>query len=135
MDCLSYFGVEETLKGSDKWYCCKCKDHVVARKKMEVYQAPDHLIIHLKRFSHSRGMFGSRKINDLIGFPVEGLNMSPYVINKPGQSKVMYDLYAVSNHFGSMGGGHYTAYAKNPLFGKWYDFDDSTVSKIATSSI
>jgi len=26
---------------------------------------------------------------------------------------LLYDLYAVSNHFGGLGGGHYTAYAKN----------------------
>lgn len=32
-------------------------------------------------------------------------------IKKP----VIYDLFAVSNHYGNMTGGHYTAYAKNPL--------------------
>ena len=42
---------------------------------------------------------------------------------------LMYDLYAVSNHFGGMGGGHYTAYAKNNINGKWYDFNDSFVSE------
>lgn len=30
----------------------------------------------------------------------------------------IYDLYAISNHYGGLGGGHYTAYAKNG--GKWY---------------
>jgi len=54
---------EEVLKGDDKWYCGKCKNHVVATKKMEIYSSPDYLIIHLKRFSHTRGMFGGRKIN------------------------------------------------------------------------
>ena len=29
--------------------------------------------------------------------------------------KLIYDLYAVSNHFGGLGGGHYTAYAKNNI--------------------
>jgi ubiquitin C-terminal hydrolase len=38
----------------------------------------------------------------------------------------IYELYAVSNHFGGMGGGHYTAFAKNG--NKWYDFNDSSVS-------
>lgn len=36
-----------------------------------------------------------------------------------------YELYAISNHFGGLGGGHYTAYAKNQ--GEWYEFDDSRV--------
>ena len=26
----------------------------------------------------------------------------------------MYDLYAVSNHFGGLGGGHYTAFVRLP---------------------
>lgn len=30
----------------------------------------------------------------------------------------IYELYAVSNHYGGLGGGHYTAYAKNN--GKWF---------------
>jgi len=28
-------------------------------------------------------------------------------------SKPVYELYAISNHYGGLGGGHYTAYAKN----------------------
>ena len=35
----------------------------------------------------------------------------------------LYDLQAVSNHYGSTGGGHYTAYARNDR--GWYKFDDS----------
>ena len=33
-----------------------------------------------------------------------------------------------------MGFGHYTAYAKNPKDGNWYDFDDSHVSLVRDSS-
>jgi hypothetical protein len=51
-DCLSSFSQEETLSGSDKWYCSKCKEHVHALKKMEIYKTPDFLVIHFKRFSH-----------------------------------------------------------------------------------
>ncbi len=43
----------------------------------------------------------------------------------------MYDLYAVSNHFGNVGYGHYTAYGKNPDNNKWYNFDDSSVSEVS----
>jgi len=41
----------------------------------------------------------------------------------------------VSNHFGNMGFGHYTAYARNPINGKWYEFDDSRVSEVSPASI
>jgi ubiquitin C-terminal hydrolase len=34
-------------------------------------------------------------------------------------------MFAVSNHFGGMGGGYYTAYAKQTDDGRWYCFDDS----------
>lgn len=62
-DCLKTFTMEETLSGADMWYCNKCKDHVQATKKMEVYKTPEILIIHLKRFSHNRAsVFGSRKL-------------------------------------------------------------------------
>jgi hypothetical protein len=44
----------------------------------------------------------------------------------------MYDLYAVSNHYGSLSFGHYTAYCKNPETGIWYDFNDSSVSQLAS---
>ncbi len=121
------------LKGSDRWYCGKCKDHVVATKKMEIYSSPEYLIIHLKRFAHTRGAFGGRKINQMVSFPLEGLDMSKYLID--ATTKSVYNLYAVSNHFGSLNGGHYTAYCQNPLFQKWFDFDDSSVSKLSASDV
>ena len=42
--------------------------------------------------------------------------------------RLLYDLFAVSNHYGSLGFGHYTAYCKDFKTGKWYSFDDSSVS-------
>jgi len=41
--------------------------------------------------------------------------------------KMMYDLIGVINHFGGLGGGHYTAFGKNEVTGQWYEFDDSYV--------
>ena len=135
-DCLNFFMMEETLSGNDKWYCSKCKDHVNAKKKMEVYKAPDYLIVHLKRFSHQRNvMFGSRKLTDFINFPVNALDMSPYVIHKEEGQSYTYDLYAVSNHFGSLGGGHYTAFCKNPVYEKWFNFDDTEVGRASESDV
>ena len=108
------------MKGDEKWYCNKCKEHVVATKRISIYSSPNFLIIHLKRFKHTTGGFftsANKKINTLITFPVEGLDLSKFVL-KGDQS--IYDLYAVSNHYGGLKGGHYTAFARNPVVGKWH---------------
>lgn len=62
--------------------------------------------------------------------------MSPFVISEElkQEHSLMYDLYAVSNHYGSLAFGHYTAYAKNQFTGKWYDFNDSSVSELHSLS-
>lgn len=49
----------------------------------------------------------------------------PFLTSNPN-SKPIYQLYAISNHYGGLGGGHYTAYGKNN--GQWYEFDDSRVN-------
>ena len=45
--------------------------------------------------------------------------------DKANTGKAVYDLYAVSNHYGTMNGGHYTAMCQNPVNKLWYEFDDS----------
>jgi len=104
---------------------------------MELYTTPEYLIIHLKRFSHTRGLMGGgKKVGSLITFPVDGMDLSKYILkNSHKNDKSLYDLYAVSNHFGGLDGGHYTAFCKNPVLGKWYDCDDSSVSRINTGDL
>ncbi len=43
--------------------------------------------------------------NNISTYLLQGLDMTPYVI-QPGHGQAVYDLIAVSNHFGGMGGGH-----------------------------
>ena len=43
-------------------------------------------------------------------------------------------MFAISNHYGSLNGGHYTAYCENPIAKTWYEFDDSSVTKISSSN-
>lgn len=40
-----------------------------------------------------------------------------------------YNLYAVSNHYGDVSGGHYTAFCKAPS-GQWLEFDDDEVMPV-----
>ena len=47
----------------------------------------------------------------------------------------VYDLVGVVNHYGEMGGGHYTADCCNPEDGKWYHYDDEAVHQVATTDL
>jgi len=140
--CLNLFTRKEKLDKDNAWYCNKCKEHKQATKKMEIWKTPDILIMHLKRFKTSRvssiGSYyfssGSKKITELVDFPIKGLDMSSYVLSPENGSNI-YDLYGVVNHYGSLGGGHYTAYAKNKFDGKWHDFNDSRVSDASEREI
>ncbi|KAL4474713.1 hypothetical protein ABPG72_002306 [Tetrahymena utriculariae] len=135
-DCIDAFVKKEQLEKGNEWYCSKCKRHVLASKQMEIYNTPKILIVHLKRFksgnvrNFGRYYFesGGKKINDLIDFPIENLDMTKYVLGSNGKPQI-YDLFAVSQHYGSMGGGHYTACAQNFLNKRWYNFNDSHVSQ------
>uniref|UniRef100_A0A4W4H9U5 Ubiquitin carboxyl-terminal hydrolase 15 n=1 Tax=Electrophorus electricus TaxID=8005 RepID=A0A4W4H9U5_ELEEL len=131
-DCIELFTTKEKLGAEDPWYCPSCKQHQQATKKLDLWSLPPVLVVHLKRFSYSRYM--RDKLDSLVDFPLRDLDMSEFLIN-PNAGPCRYDLIAVSNHYGGMGGGHYTAYAKNKDDGKWYNFDDSIVSPVSEDQI
>uniref|UniRef100_A0A8C8JBF0 Ubiquitin carboxyl-terminal hydrolase n=1 Tax=Oncorhynchus tshawytscha TaxID=74940 RepID=A0A8C8JBF0_ONCTS len=124
-DCIELFTTKEKLGAEDPWYCPNCKEHQQATKKLDLWSLPPVLVVHLKRFSYSRYM--RDKLDSLVDFPLSDMEMSEFLID-PNAGPCRYDLIAVSNHYGGMGGGHYTAYAKNKDDDKWYNFDDSSVS-------
>jgi ubiquitin carboxyl-terminal hydrolase 4/11/15 len=144
-DCLDEFTKEEQLGEDDPWYCPECKKHQQATKKFDLWSVPDVLVVHLKRFSNSRAL--RDKIEAFVDFPIEGLDLTELVqerkIAKQLQDEgvdiaqlkfgdldepLLYDLYAVDEHRGGLGGGHYRAYAFNDVTAQWYQFDDSFVT-------
>nr|XP_048280118.1 ubiquitin carboxyl-terminal hydrolase 4 isoform X3 [Myodes glareolus] len=131
-ECIELFTTMETLGEHDPWYCPTCKKHQQATKKFDLWSLPKILVVHLKRFSYNR--YWRDKLDTVVEFPVRSLNMSEFVCDRSARPYV-YDLIAVSNHYGAMGVGHYTAYAKNRLNGKWYYFDDSNVSLASEDQI
>ncbi|KAI0999589.1 hypothetical protein K3495_g8609 [Podosphaera aphanis] len=126
-DCLNEFGKEEILSEMDTWYCPRCKEHRRASKKFELWMTPDILVMHLKRFSSSARR--RDKLDIRVDFPVEGLDLSSRVVKHNENNEEIYDLFAVDNHWGGLGGGHYTACAKNFFDGEWYEYNDSSVTK------
>lgn len=130
-DCLNLFRSEEKLEKENAWFCAKCKKHQEASKTMEIYKAPHILIVQLKRFkirstNAIMGMIRNGKNDSLVSYPLEGLNLKDFIVGPDNDA--VYDLYAISQHFGNLSSGHYTALCKNQ--NKWYDFDDECVSRI-----
>jgi uncharacterized UBP type Zn finger protein len=127
---LTYFNTVEHLDKGNEWKCGKCKTKVEATKKLSIYYVPKLLIICLSRFSKSDRYYG--KNGEFIDFPIENLDMGKYICG-PDKEHSIYDLFAVSQHYGSTGGGHYTAVCRN-IDGKWYDYDDSSCSGTSPGS-
>ncbi|XP_073425712.1 ubiquitin carboxyl-terminal hydrolase 19 isoform X3 [Dendrobates tinctorius] len=140
--CLNLFTKPEVLAPEEAWYCPKCNQHREASKQLMLWRLPNILIIQLKRFSF-RTFIWRDKINDLVDFPVRGLDLTTFCIGqKEDHQRPIYDLYAVINHYGGMIGGHYTAYARLPNEKNsqrsdvgWRLFDDSTVTTVDESQV
>jgi len=99
-DCLQLYLNGESICG---WHCPRCKRSRDATKKLDIMRLPPYLIIHLKRFSSN----GYKK-NSNVEFSKTDLDMSNF-INGLEHRNWKYCLYGVSNHSGSLDGGHYTA--------------------------
>ena len=105
--------------------CPRCKTLRKATKTLSLSRLPPVLLIHLKRFSF-KGPF-TDKIEKHVDFPLKGLDLTNYMppplppgVDRAGmqtyppedpRSQIppyRYDLYAVTNHFGSLSSGHCT---------------------------
>ncbi|KAK7336407.1 hypothetical protein VNO77_16947 [Canavalia gladiata] len=131
--CLEAFLREEPLVPEDMWYCPNCKERRQASKKLDLWRLPEVLVIHLKRFSYSRSM--KHKLETFVNFPIHDFDLTNYIANKNNSRRQLYELYALTNHYGSMGSGHYTAHIKLLDENRWYNFDDSHISPISEDEV
>jgi ubiquitin C-terminal hydrolase len=124
-DCFDCFTHSELLTGDNAWYNEITRTKESVTKYITFWNFPKVLVITLQRFSAD----GQDKINDLIDFPLENLDLSKYVSGyNPHQ--YMYDLYGVCNHIGGVMGGHYTAFVKNSE-NQWIHYNDTSVSPVS----
>ncbi|XP_053237503.1 ubiquitin carboxyl-terminal hydrolase 45 [Podarcis raffonei] len=130
--CLYQFTYVELLMGNNKLLCENCTErkqkhqkkgnftekkiegvYTNARKQLLISSVPAVLVLHLKRF-HQAGM-SLRKVNRHVDFPLV-LDLAPFCSasckNVADGGKVLYSLYGIVEHSGSMRGGHYAAYVK-----------------------
>jgi len=120
-DCFNMFCKTEILEGENAWFNEKTGNKEDIKKQFAFWNFPKVLVISLKRFSPD----GTQKINSLIDFPIENLDLSSYVKGY-NASSFKYDLYGVCNHMGGVMGGHYTAFAKHAE-NTWIHFNDNSV--------
>ncbi|NXX83864.1 UBP45 hydrolase, partial [Urocolius indicus] len=130
--CLYQFTSVELLMGNNKLLCESCTErkqkyqkktnstekkmegvYTNARKQLLISSVPAVLILHLKRF-HQAGL-SLRKVNRHVDFPLI-LDLAPFCAasckNVTDGARVLYSLYGIVEHSGSMRGGHYAAYVK-----------------------
>ncbi|NXF94069.1 UBP45 hydrolase, partial [Eubucco bourcierii] len=130
--CLYQFTSVELLMGNNKLLCESCTErkqkyqrkangtekklegvYTNARKQLLISCVPAVLILHLKRF-HQAGL-SLRKVNRHVDFPLI-LDLAPFCAasckNVAEGARVLYSLYGIVEHSGSMRGGHYAAYVK-----------------------
>ena len=115
-DCLDLFTREEIMKNI---FCEKCNKKTNFKKRLEIDKFPKYLTLILKRFKYTK-MF-TTKLDNLIHFPLENLDMTNYITPKEG--KIKYDLFGVVNHVGTLSGGHYHCDIKQDNL--WIKYDDS----------
>jgi ubiquitin carboxyl-terminal hydrolase 36/42 len=77
---LEHFTLPERLDGANKYRCERCNRKVPAVKQFLVHQAPNVLVLQLKRFAFMGGMMGG-KINKPVSF-TERLSLTPFMKNK-----------------------------------------------------
>lgn len=103
-------------------HCPNCKALRKATKHLSLSRLPPILLIHLKRFSF-KGPF-TDKLETVVDFPLTGLDLTNYMppplppserhsvapapLDDPRSQlpPYRYDLYGVTNHFGTLSSGH-----------------------------
>jgi ubiquitin carboxyl-terminal hydrolase 8 len=109
------------------WKCDRCKVERDSVKQLSIVKFPLILAIHLTRFYEDGGMW--RKKQNMVDFELRDFDLEQFatVCNGKKNRYKRYNLYGVCNHFGTMEGGHYTAYCYSQVYQKWHKYDDHEV--------
>uniref|UniRef100_W5K6H1 Ubiquitin carboxyl-terminal hydrolase n=1 Tax=Astyanax mexicanus TaxID=7994 RepID=W5K6H1_ASTMX len=166
--CLYQFTEVEQLTQSNSLLCVTCtkkqstahgcKKNVYrdALKQMLISSPPPVLTLHLKRFQQVG--YSVCKVNRHVQFP-QLLDLAPFCSTSckgvyEGEEQVLYSLYGIVEHSGTMRSGHYTAFVKTrpqnhtahlngaaepgevaPPKGSWFHISDSNVQPVTEAKV
>ena len=147
---LINFLAPETLDGDNKWFCERCQRRCAARKGLRFDRLPYLLTLQLKRFDYDYATNTRVKLGGEVVFP-ETLDMTQFMGEPaparasstsagaaeagPTGSEHVYRLFGILIHAGNARFGHYYAYILDFTTQQWLEFNDSTVSLLASSDI
>ena len=115
--CFKYMSKDEIFQDT---YCQKCGSIGLAKYRETIYSLPLYLIIILNR---GRGNI----FNCNVQIP-EIFDASNYIEIKSRNNN--YELVGIVSHFGESGmGGHFIAFCKHSIDGKWRCYNDSIVTE------
>lgn len=134
--CLDAFTRAEELSPDDWVKCKKTGKFERSLKKLDIWTAPECLLVHLKRFRSELLAGPVEKIETDVKAPMD-LDLSRWLRGPREESGAQYKLYAVVNHSGSLSFGHYTAYCRvgDGAQRQWHHFNDSTVTRAVESEV
>ena len=121
-DCFDYYQKVELMSGENEMWCNYCKCNSPSYYSTSIYSSPEIFILILNR---GRGNI----YNVILNFS-EIIDIGNYVKMKLNNN-VIYHLYAIVTHIGpSSMAGHFIAFCKSPIDGKWYKFNDAIVDYV-----
>ena len=158
-ECLDSYIESEILQGDNAYLCEKCEKKVTCKRRSCIKKLPNIMTIAFKRFEIDYDTMQHHKLNDRVSFPLElkmdkytdkclakedllkemeEMNWS--VEDLPEDKKRVHDfeypeeyysysLRGVVIHMGEANSGHYYSYIKDTQEGKWYEFNDTTVTE------
>ncbi|XP_060799334.1 ubiquitin carboxyl-terminal hydrolase 16 isoform X2 [Neoarius graeffei] len=163
---LHQFTQVEQLTHANSLLCVTCSQRAAHGGKKKVYtegmkqmlisSPPPVLTLHLKRFQQVG--YSICKVNRHVQFP-QVLDVGPFCSAKckgveEGQTQLLYSLYGVVEHSGTMRSGHYTAFVKarphthassgllngtagdkTPPKGSWFHISDSNVQPVTETRV
>lgn len=140
-----------TVMLSGRSVCQHCHRATALETTPFLARLPPLLLFQLKRFKYAmssgigraRGQaFGRQKINTYVEYPLEDLDMTPYLLEEARATladpqMAHYELLAVVNHSGTADFGHYFAFCRDGYNGgdNWFEYNDSSVSAVKETGV
>lgn len=137
-DALHYFFHPKELPSQSKCFCDTCGKKTFGKQVFKLTHLPQTLTIHLKRFSIKNSK--TEKNCHSLYFP-QSLDLNQVLLTEQDRGNTeehlggQYELFAVIAHVGMADFGHYCAYIRNSVDGKWFCFNDSNVCWVSWEDI